>query len=273
VVDRPIGEPMDDRVVTVPARDASTVCLVRDGDRGLEVLMVRRTPAARFMGGAWVFPGGAVDAGDGSESNGAPLDRWRSAAVRELVEETGIWILESGVRVTARRPSGPAVFAEATASGERFSGSALRYFSRWITPAPLPIRFDARFFVVEVPERPDPVVDGEELVDYAWVRPDDALDRAGKRTWVVAFPTLRTIESFARFASVGDLMERLDGIGTVDPVQPRLSVSERSVRILVPGDDGYEAAGDDERRPDVLERLFRVVAAGGEVPPDFGPVR
>jgi len=70
-----------------------------------------------------------------------------------------------------------------------------------------------------------------------------------------------------------DLMEDLDRIGSIEPVQPRLSVSDHSVRILVPGDDGYEAAADDERRPDVLTRLSAVVAAGGDVPPDFGPVR
>jgi len=273
VVDRPIGRPMDDRVVTVPARDASTVCLVRDGERGLEVLMVRRTPAARFMGGAWVFPGGAVDAEDGSRSSDDSLDRWRSAAVRELVEETGIWLMESGPRVTARRPSGAAVFAGAAASGDRFSGSALRYFSRWITPAPLPIRFDARFFAAAVPPGLDPVIDNGELVDFGWVRPRDALDRAAERSWIVAFPTLRTVGWFARFASVDDLMEDLDRIGSIEPVQPRLSVSDHSVRILVPGDDGYEAAADDERRPDVLTRLSAVVAAGGDVPPDFGPVR
>jgi hypothetical protein len=68
-------------------------------------------------------------------------------------------------------------------------------------------------------------------------------------------------------------MRHVDGAGSIEPIQPRLSVSDRSVRILVPGDEGYEAARDDERRPDVLDRLFAVVASGGDVPPDFGPVR
>src|SRR5450631_4801953 len=69
---------------TVP-RQAATVILLRGGDGGLEVLLARRNPAARFMGGAWVFPGGAVSPGDGDGETGL-----RAAAVRELREEAGI---------------------------------------------------------------------------------------------------------------------------------------------------------------------------------------
>src|SRR4051795_7918078 len=102
------GEP------TVP-RQAAPVIVLRGGARRLEVLMVQRTPAARFMGGAWVFPGGAVDAHEG-EGEAAH----RIAAVRELAEEAAI---------------------------EGVDAAALVRFSRWITPAAVKVRFDTHFFL------------------------------------------------------------------------------------------------------------------------------
>ena len=258
--------------MSAPARDASTVCLIRDGLAGIELLMVRRTPQARFMGGAWVFPGGSVDESDGrvgSAEHG--LDAWRAAAVRELVEETGIWLLRSGPRVTADRPSGSAVFSSADGLGERFDGDSLRYFARWITPAPLPIRFDTKFFLARMPDGIDPVVDGDELVDGTWVQPRDALERSAAGTWVVAFPTLRTVEFFASHRSVNDVIEHVEGSGPVRTIQPRLAVNGHQVQILIPGDENFESAGASEQDPDLMARLTRVVLAGGDVPPDFRP--
>src|SRR5918912_4483271 len=108
-VDRPgPGEELNTGAVTVP-RVAASVIVLRDSPDGPEVLLVRRNPAARFMGGAWVFPGGAVRDGE------APAD----AALRELGEEAGM----------------------------RLDGGAERLvpFSRWITPAEVKIRFDTFF--------------------------------------------------------------------------------------------------------------------------------
>src|SRR3954452_25078656 len=80
------GEELNLGEVTVP-RPAATVILLRGGADELEVLLVQRNPEARFMGGAWVFPGGAVDRADAEgEGEGA----FRAAAVRELAEEAGI---------------------------------------------------------------------------------------------------------------------------------------------------------------------------------------
>src|SRR5579875_1890494 len=115
------GEP------TVP-RSAATVVLLRGGTERLEVLMVQRNPNARFMGAAWVFPGGAVHAQDGEGQTGL-----RNAAVRELEEEAGI----------ALPP-----------------GSELVAFARWITPAQVMIRFDTWFYLAREPEGARPRVDG-----------------------------------------------------------------------------------------------------------------
>src|SRR6478735_6462281 len=100
-------------------RQAASVILLRGGEDALELLLVQRDPNARFMGGVWVFPGGAVDAHEG-EGDAAH----RAAAVRELAEEAAI---------------------------EGIDPDGLVKFSRWITPAMVKIRFDTHFFLAEAP--------------------------------------------------------------------------------------------------------------------------
>src|SRR5438309_897669 len=113
--DRPApGEEFNPGPETVP-RLAATVIVLRGGGELLEVLLVKRNPGARFMGGAWVFPGGAVDRGEGQGQ-----DAVRAAGLRELEEEAGI------------RLAGP---------------EELVPFSRWITPAQVKIRFDTWFYL------------------------------------------------------------------------------------------------------------------------------
>src|SRR3954447_18207742 len=110
-VDRPgPGEELNASGAVTPPRLAASVIVLRGGSEALEVLLVRRTPHARFMGGVWVFPGGAVDEGEG-DGDAAH----RVAAVRELEEEAGIIVADPG---------------------------ALVKFSRWITPAEVVVRFD-----------------------------------------------------------------------------------------------------------------------------------
>ena len=217
MVCRPIGESLDHRAVSGAPRPASTICLVRDTPGGLEVLMVRRSPEARFMGGAWVFPGGAVDPVDESDAARAAVSctspgmlPWVAAAIRELLEETGIWLLGSGTIATSDRPSDAAAYADVAELGERFAGDTLAYFANWITPKPLPVRFDTRFFAVTVPPNLDPVVDRIELVDALWIRPPDALELAGAGEWDIAFPTRKILEFLGGFESAAGLLDNIE---------------------------------------------------------------
>lgn len=231
--------------------------------------MVRRPDSARFMGGAWVFPGGALDDSDAeAEMRGGDeaLKAWQAAALRELVEETGIWLTVDGTEVTDKRPDGAEVFAAAPAS---LDADALHYFANWITPAPLPIRFDTKFFVAEVGRRVEALVDGKELIDAAWIDPADALERAHSGDWLVAFPTHNTLEVFSGRESVAALIEEVSGSAEIPAIQPRIAVAENEVRILLPTDPGFEEAGEGEADPELLTRALAIAESGGEVPAEM----
>jgi 8-oxo-dGTP pyrophosphatase MutT (NUDIX family) len=186
----------------VTPRVAAGVILVRGGDETLELLMVRRTPNARFMGGVWVFPGGALDAADGDGDVGL-----RAAAIRELVEET-----------TVSLPPDAELVA----------------FSRWITPEALPIRFDTVFFVAHAPDDAQPAVDGEEMVDWRWISPADTLAAAKAQEMEVAFPTLHDLEGLAVHASAAALIAQSRD-RPVFPTQPVVVVQDDgSPTVIIP---------------------------------------
>jgi 8-oxo-dGTP pyrophosphatase MutT (NUDIX family) len=189
-----------------PPRQAATVILLRGGAEKLEVLLVRRTPQARFMGGVWVFPGGAVDEGEGDGD-----DAHRAAAIRELREEAAI---------TLEDPD------------------ALVKFSRWITPAAVRIRFDTHFFLAPLPPGQEPQVDGEECVDLRWFTPQTALNAHAAGEIVLVFPTIKHLEQLSEFSSVDSLLAHARE-RDVRPVQPKVLVEGEVARVLLPGDPGY----------------------------------
>ena len=209
-IDRPPpGEELDfDGEESVP-RQAATVILLRGGAETLEVLLVRRTPAARFMGGVWVFPGGAVDTseGEGDEAH-------RIAAVRELQEEAAIALDDP---------------------------AALVKFSRWITPPQVRIRFDTHFFLAPLPDGAQPRVDGSEIVDHGWFTPQGALGAHRAGDILLVFPTIKHLEQFSAFPTADALVAHA-AAHEVRPVQPRIVLSGETARVLLPGDEGYETA-------------------------------
>lgn len=192
---------------TVP-RQAASVVLLRGGAETLEVLLVQRTHAARFMAGVWVFPGGAVDPGEG-EGDAAH----RRAAVRELEEEASV----RGVL--------PADLVR---------------FSRWITPREIRIRFDTHFFLAVAPDGVEPAVDGDECIGVGWFTPAAALAAQARDELPLVFPTVKHLEQFGAFATADALLAHARG-REVRPVLPRLVVEGEVARIVLPGEPGYEA--------------------------------
>lgn len=250
-------------------RRASTVCVVRENE-GVQVLMVRRPMTARFMPGVWVFPGGAVDEADAdappSFGDSSPGSDWRVAALRELIEETGIWLTLNG---TESAPVTDDAFGLVEASEFELDQDSLIYFSNWITPTVFPIRFDTRFFLAVVDSDAKAVVDGDELIDLAWVTPSEALAKEEAEEWGIAFPTRETLCLLASEPTVEALVERMREIEIVPPVEPRLHVGKNQAQILLPDDEGFDEAGPQQSDPTILQRLSVVVAEGGRVPAEF----
>ncbi len=199
------GEEYNPGEATEP-RQAATVIVLRGGEERLEVLLVRRTPKARFMGGVWVFPGGAVDAQEGEGDRAH-----RAAAIRELQEEAAIVLEDPG---------------------------ALVKFSRWITPAQVKIRFDTHFFLAPLPANQEPRVDGEEVIDLGWFTPQGALESHREGELELVFPTIKHLEQLSGFDSVHQLLEHSRG-REVLPVEPRVVLEGEVARVLLPGDAGY----------------------------------
>ena len=202
------GVQMNTGAATIP-RLAATVLLLRGGADRLEVLLAKRTPTARFMGGAWVFPGGSVSPEDGEGAPGL-----RAAAVRELAEEVGV---------------------------ELPASTQLVAFSNWITPEEIRTRFDTWFFLAAAPDGAEPEVDGAEIVDARWFEPALALAAAERGQIMLVFPTIKNLEQISEFTSMNALLEYARS-RTVRPIQPRVLGREsgETARIVLPGEPGYD---------------------------------
>ena len=191
----------------VTPRQAATVIVLRGGSDGLEILLVKRNPAQRFMGGAGVFPGGAVDTDDGDGTAAH-----RAAGVREVQEEAAIALPDP---------------------------AALVRFSRWITPAMVAIRFDTHFFLAAAPADADPKPDGGETVDLGWFTPQGALDAHARDEILLVFPTIKTLEQLAEFSTADELLEWAGG-RVVEPVEPQVIGDGPAARLVLPGEPGYK---------------------------------
>jgi 8-oxo-dGTP pyrophosphatase MutT (NUDIX family) len=210
-------------MTTATPRPAASLILLRRGgrhrQRGVEVLLVRRTPEASFMPGVWVFPGGVVESdeavpraieGEESAADGVELAH-RACAVRELREEAGI---------------------ELPAELE------LRPWSRWITPEPAPVRFDTRFYVALAPAHSPPRPDGAETTEAAWISPRQALERHRSDEMPLVFPTIKHLESLLPYGEAQEVLEAARNREII-PVVPRVIGKGDDRRVVLPGEAGY----------------------------------
>lgn len=236
----------------VPPRPAATVVVAIQARSGLELLLLRRPGDARFGAGAWAFPGGAIDADD---ARAKWADRLPSvgeaaacvAALRELFEETGILPVPAcGIGSDSLARARQALLADGirfSRVAERleldFSSTRIAYFARWITPLGAALRFDTRFFLLALEERPRRVSLTPEHEAAIWTTPAAALRRFAAGRLPMMFPTVRTIERLAGFRSVEDAVTALGDV-PVEPALVRLGVGKESVTPVAPGDPGYD---------------------------------
>jgi 8-oxo-dGTP pyrophosphatase MutT (NUDIX family) len=198
----------------VPA-PAASVILTRNAGGNLEVYLTRRRPELRFLAGFTVFPGGRVDAEDLTAADKVTgLGRRHArrllklparlaaahwvAAFRELHEEVGLWLGEGP------SPTHERWHAEAGA----LPASRLLYVDHWITPPWVPVRFNTRFFVTEVPPDVDLRPHDKEIDEAAWMRPAEALARIYSRRMLGIRPTIKLLELLAAFRTTAAMHRR-----------------------------------------------------------------
>ncbi|MGZ4689524.1 MAG: NUDIX hydrolase [Acidimicrobiia bacterium] len=255
-------------------REASTVMLVRD-DPDLQVFMLRRNLNADWVGGAYVFPGGAVDPADRADAVLARCpDRDEAeasahlglaegglgfwvAGVRETFEEAGVLLARSAATGALVDPSEPrlATLRLALNAGELTFGELVEdedlvldvggmdVFSHWITPEGMHRRYDTWFFVAAAPEGHAYLHDDGETVASIWTRPADALAAADRGELELIFPTRKNLEALGRFSHASDLLDAVARATDVPPAtQPRIISDSGGTRLALPGDPDYAGA-------------------------------
>lgn len=261
--------------MTIEIRPAATILLLRDASAGLEVFMVRRNRNSAFVGGAYVFPGGRVDATDAIDPrrcvgldpdtadqrlglSGQGLS-FHVAAVRECFEEAGVLLaydrhgtlLDFGApdadahyrSLRDRLNAGTLSFAELIEQEDLFLAlDRLAYLSHWITPMGEPRRFDTRFFVAEAPAHQVAAHDDWELTESDWVAPSEAIERARKREWQIILPTVANLQSVAPHRSAADAVRwARDQALPLTAFLPKVYQG----RLVLPGDDDYDLGEPD----------------------------
>jgi len=197
-------------------RNAATVLLLRDTNLGIEVLMTRRSMTASFAAGAYVFPGGGIDAADSAAHDQSTRRETQSdlhltqaiAAIRESFEELGVLLAKhtdgshvNTADIAALDRKAPFA-AQCKARGLTLAGSDVFVLAHWITDRDLPRRFDVPFLVARMPEGQTPVADEAEQFEPEWIRPEAALAKHNAGGFFIIFPTSRTLERLQHYASV-----------------------------------------------------------------------
>jgi len=253
---------LNSEIPNQPPRDASTVVLLRDGAGGMEVFLLKRHRASQVLGGAFVFPGGKLDAAD-SRLNPRHLNLTRQAmhaklgepdtasdkagalfvaALRETFEEAGVLLTETPAALQAGAPQD--FHAMLAAQGLRLNVAALQPWVRWITPRMPSVsskRFDARFFIAAMPAHQIAVHDNVEATASAWLRPRQALEQYWSHTMEMAPPQIMSLAHLARHDSVASVLADLATRAPVTVLPESHDADERRV-ICYPGDPPHSVS-------------------------------
>jgi 8-oxo-dGTP pyrophosphatase MutT (NUDIX family) len=241
---------------------AATILIVRDGESGLEVFMVKRHHQIDFVAGALVFPGGKASRGDFDAALAEYADgisAWSmqmraigAAAIREAFEESGILLArdsDTGEIVNAERLHTLEPYRHAIEKREvslldmlrterlKLACDEIVHFAHWITPKNMPKRFDTHFFLARAPQGHAGRHDGRESVDSIWIRPDEAI--TDRKRWNVIFPTKLNLMKLARASSVAEAL-RLARATPPLTVEPWIEHGPDGNVLRIRDDAGYE---------------------------------
>ena len=217
-----IDLPIEDRDGAVLA---ATILLVRDGDDGLEILLLKRNSNAKNMADVWMFPGGKIDQEDTGSNE---LERAARGGLRELSEEADVSLdLDS-----------------------------LTTFSHWLTPGGQKRRFATWFFIAALPAEATVKVDGEEMVEAAWMSPRDAVNEHRTGRLRLPPPTVVSLLDVSGSDSVSEAIQRASKRQAPYFYPKILADNPDDIVMLYPGDTGYETA--DREAEGVRHRAFWV---------------
>jgi len=220
-----------------PVLASATVVMVRDGAQGFEVFLVKRHSLSDVLGGAYVFPGGKVDASDAEAGLHARLDRAPAQLKAMLAEPQLTEAQAAALFACAARET----FEESGVSfmrGDILAVSELVPWSRWITPLVGGVvrkRFDTRFFVARVPQGQEPRHDEHETTHSVWLTPADALRQYWQGEIELAPPQIMSLAHLARHASAESVLAEARS-RTPPLVQPEPLHVEGARLICYPGD-------------------------------------
>jgi len=256
-------------------KDAATVILLRESPdfKGIEVLMVKRHPDNAFVPNRYVYPGGALDEDDYLSDMGNFCHGLDQKTSQHLIDDIsppekalGAWV--AGIRETfeevglllAYESGGTIVSFNAKEQAERFmvyrrllvrgkiklkevleneglilATDRLHYFSHWVTPEVLPIRYDVRFFVSEAPENQKPLHDGLELVEHRWIKPQNALYEYEHKNFNMILPTIQTLKELCQFKNLGEVIRSTEGKNIPRILTKMVQKENQSVEIMPDG--------------------------------------
>jgi len=231
---KPIVEPLP----------AASVLLVRDGDDGLEVLMMERAKTMKFAPGAFVFPGGKVDRDDGDHSNWNELVQvgkslpdlaFRIAALRELYEEASVLLASDvGPDISYDMP-----FSEQLRQKDVWLNvNEMVPFAHWVTPEPMPRRFDTHFYLA-AHNGQTAVHDGNEAISLRWINPHAILTDWDHDEVPLMFPTRLNLMKLARATSVAEALEQARNTQVVRTL-PVVGRDEKGIKLTIDPACGYE---------------------------------
>ena len=252
-------------IPTQPPRDAATVVLLRDGERGLEVFLVKRHGLSDVLGGAYVFPGGKLDAADCEAAHHAHFDRASQdlhaslgesetdpatacglfvAALRETFEESGVLFAAASGPEPEAPPTGCDFHARLAAQQLRLHTSAVQPWTRWITPRMPSVsnkRFDTRFFIAAMPKGQFAAHDNVETTQSAWLAPRAALAQYWEGEIELAPPQIMSLAHLSRHSTVASAL--VEAASRRPPMVMPEAFNEGGERVICyPGDPQHSVA-------------------------------